>query len=110
MTNLSGKSILIVGGVARSAVDLRERLVGHGCHVHVVKSFASALMLAHRNRVDVVFVEYAEDAATRSFCADLAAMGIPCIFTADTMTDDAIVIQFDRASPQPSLMSELQPG
>lgn len=95
MKSLSGKSILIVGGRSRSAADLRERLVEHGCHVHVVTSFASARTLVQRNRVDAVFVEYAEDTPTRNFCADLLARHIPYIFTANAMVDEPILLPLD---------------
>lgn len=89
---------------------MRERLVEHGCHVHVVTSFASARTLVQRNRVDAVFVEYAEDTPTRDFCADLFARHIPYIFTASTMVDDPIVLPLDlgRGALARSVVIELQ--
>lgn len=110
MKSLSGKSILIVGGRSRSAADLRERLVQHGCHVHVVMSFTSARTLVHRNRVDAVFVEYAEDTPTRNFCAELFARHIPYILTANAVIDDPIVVPLDRGAVARFATIELQLG
>ena len=82
-------SVLIVDGPALSSFHLRARLIDSGCSVHVVASLTSALMVAYRNRVDVVFLEYSEGQTTRDFCTALARLNIPHIFTA-TGLDEAV--------------------
>jgi CheY-like chemotaxis protein len=88
MSRLEAPSILIVDSATLSAFHLRARLLDTGCNVHVVGSLSAALMIAHRKHVDVVFLEYSEGHATRAFCAALAELDIPHIFTA-TGLDEA---------------------
>ena len=97
MAHLSGFNILIVDGPSQSACQLRAMLIDQGCNVHVVGSFRSALMVAHRKRVDTVFVEYSESEETRQFCAQLAAMKIPHIYTASSIEP--------HMAPRPALKS-----
>lgn len=81
MSNHEALSVLIVGSAALSASLLRTCLLEAGCYVHVVGSMSAALMIADRRKVDVVLLEYSEGHATRSFCAALAELDIPHIFT-----------------------------
>ena len=81
---------MIVDGPALSSFNLRARLIDSGCSVHVVGSLTSALMVAHRSPVDVVFLEYSEGRKTSEFCAALSRLNIPHIFTATGLDDAAM--------------------
>jgi hypothetical protein len=82
-------SVLIVDGPTLSSFHLRAKLIDSGRNVHVVGSLTSALMVAYRNRVDAVFLEYSEGQTTSDFCTALARLKIPHIFTA-TGLDEAV--------------------
>ncbi|WP_439544058.1 hypothetical protein [Hyphomicrobium sp.] len=89
MTRLETPTVLIIDGATLSSFHLRARLIDAGCNVRVVGSLNSALMVAHRNRVNVVFLEYSEGQATRNFCTALAGLNIPHIFTATGLDETA---------------------
>ena len=76
----SGLELLIVDNFKPATYNLRTSLLRSGHHVHVVSSLDMALLLAHRKRIHMVFLEFSPTEPVGNFCAQLDQLAIPHIF------------------------------
>jgi hypothetical protein len=75
------KVILIVDASRSSGVQLRNSLASGEDTVHVVSSFAPALQLLQRKKIDTAVVEFSSDKATTNFCNAARELGVPVVYT-----------------------------
>lgn len=101
MTDLTGSKILIID--FPEACHLRARLMSAGAIVHVVTP-AGALHLARTTRIDVAFVGFSLDSATRHLCEQLTTLGVSQIILGSNDVDS------ERLAAQRAMLPQIIQG
>jgi hypothetical protein len=80
-------SIIIITPLC-SAYRIRNSLINSGVITHVFNSYAAALILLQRKRIDTVVTKFATDAASLEFCDAVRRLNIPLVYSSAPVDDD----------------------
>jgi len=72
-------SVIIVSS-SGCVPHIRNALLNCGATAHVFNSYAAALTLLRRKKIDSVVIQFARDAATVDFCEAVRSLNVPLVF------------------------------
>ena len=72
-------SVIIVSPLG-CAHHIRNALLSGGATTHVFNTYAGALTLLRRKKIDTVVLEFARDQATADFCEAVRSLNIPLVY------------------------------
>lgn len=75
------QSVVIVDRSGASGYRLRNCLLDSAATAHVFNSFAAALAMIQRKKIDAVVIEFNTDKATRDFCDVVKNLNVPVVFS-----------------------------
>ena len=59
---------------------IRNALLSRGATTHVFNTYAAALTLLRRKKIDTVVLEFARDQATADFCEAVRSLNVPLVY------------------------------
>ena len=77
-------SIIIVSPLGR-VHHIRNALLRSGATTHVFNTYAAALTLLRRKKIDTVVLEFSRDQATADFCEAVRSLNIPLIYVSPSV-------------------------
>lgn len=60
--------------------QIRTALLNTGATTHVFNSYAAALTLLRRKKIDTVVLQFARDTATDNFCEAVRSLNVPLVY------------------------------
>lgn len=77
--SLPNPSVVILSSPA-CVPHFRNALISNGVTAHVFNTYAAALTLLRRKKIDTVVVQFARDAATVDFCETVRSLDVPVVY------------------------------
>jgi hypothetical protein len=59
---------------------IRNALLNSGAKIHVFQTYAAALTLLQRKKIDTVVIQFARDQATTDFCDAVRSLNVPLVY------------------------------
>lgn len=78
--SLSTRSVIIVSTPGCVPHHIRNALLNTGATTHVFNSYAAALTLLRRKKIDTVVIQFARDTATVNFCEAVRSLNVPVVY------------------------------
>lgn len=72
-------SVIIVSTPA-CVPHIRNALLDNGARAHVFNTYAAALTLLRRKKIDTVVIQFARDTATVNFCEAVRSLNVPLVY------------------------------
>jgi hypothetical protein len=64
---------------------IRHALLDCGATAHVFNTYAAALTLLRRKKIDTVVIQFARDAATVNFCEAVRSLNVPLVYASPSL-------------------------